>query len=295
MELKRIKGDAHYFKSPVNVGAVITEGKILLIDSGNDSDKARKLLKIMESEGLELGGIWNTHSHADHWGGNHLLQERTGCRVWSSKIEAALMNNNIMEPFYLFGAYPLEELKNKFLMAKPCVCEVMETGPSEFMGQAIEVVDLKGHSLGMIGFKTREGVFYVGDALFSTEIIDKYKLLYSADVGNHLRTLDALMDSPADFYVLSHGDVYAPEEMDSLIEENKAAIERVNDLLMEALAETRSLEDLLRLVMERLRVSMNVGQYFLNRSTISAHLSYLVREGRSQVVMEHSRMFYARK
>lgn len=295
MKLESVKGIAGYFKSPTNVGAFVKDGKILLVDSGNDTDKAKKLYKAIESEGLELEGILNTHSHADHWGGNHYLQTRTGCRIKSSKIESAIINNNIMEPFYLYGAEPLKVLRNKFLMAKPCACEEFEGDEVDFMGEKIRIVDLRGHSPGMVGFKTSDGVFFVGDALFSSSIIEKYKLLFSSNVTGHLKTLETLRKSDAEYYVMGHGEICKADGLERLIEENRKAIYRMDDILLEGMDEPASLEDLILFSMGKLGVSMNVGQYFLNRTTISAHLSHLCSEGAAEVLMDGNRLLYFKK
>ena len=295
MNIQHIKGFSHYFKSPTNVGALVDGKNVILIDSGNDTDKGKKLYKAMEADGLHLKGIWNTHSHADHWGGNHYLQGKTGCRIWSSKIEAAMINNNILEPFYLYGAEPLKVLKNKFLMAKECSCEIFDSDFVDFEGNKIEIVDLKGHSPGMLGFRTQDGVFFTGDALFSPEIIDKYKLMYSSDITCHLKTLELLEESDAEYYVLSHGEICEAAGLKDLIEKNRNAIDRVNEILIDAMTKPASLEELMLLSMEKLGVSMNIGQYFLNRTTISAHISHLCNEGYCVPAMDKNRLVYTRK
>jgi len=292
MKLQQIKGFAHYLKSPTNVGVLIDGKEAVLIDSGNDTDKAKKICKALETEGLIIKAIWNTHSHADHWGGNHYLQQKTGCQILSSKIEAAIINNNIMEPFYLYGAEPLKVLKNKFLMAKECSCGIFDSNYMDFAGGRVEIADLKGHSPGMVGFKTDEGVFFIGDALFSIETIKKYKLMYSSDITGHLKTLDFLEKSDAEYYLPSHGDVCEFDGLKELIEKNREAIIRVNQILLDSMAEPASLEGLMKSTMESLGVSMNIGQHFLNRTTISAHLSHLCNEGLSVAEMDKNRLLY---
>ena len=58
-----------------NIGLVRTgEGQAVLIDSGGDDSSGRRIRKALEAEGLTLQAIYNTHSHADHIGGNAFLQ-----------------------------------------------------------------------------------------------------------------------------------------------------------------------------------------------------------------------------
>ena len=71
-----------FIDSPTNMGVyLINDHDACLIDSGNDKDAGKKALRLLEANGLNLKMIINTHSHADHIGGNHLLEERTGCEI----------------------------------------------------------------------------------------------------------------------------------------------------------------------------------------------------------------------
>ena len=62
--------------------------------------------------------IINTHSNADHIGGNKVLAERWGCPVFGKGIEAVFTEYPLLESSFLFGAYPPKELRNKFLMGQ---------------------------------------------------------------------------------------------------------------------------------------------------------------------------------
>ena len=69
----------YYIDCPAKIGIYrMDETRVCLIDSGNDKDAGKKVLKILEANGWKLDRILNTHFHADHVGGNRLLQERTG-------------------------------------------------------------------------------------------------------------------------------------------------------------------------------------------------------------------------
>ena len=93
-----------YIKSPANVGVYrMNDEEVCLIDSGNDKDAGRKILKIITERGWRVSCIVNTHSNADHTGGNQFIQGRTGCRVLSTDVENAVSRHPMLEPTMLYG------------------------------------------------------------------------------------------------------------------------------------------------------------------------------------------------
>ena len=75
-ELIKLTDYCYYVESPAKIGIIKTgESEVCLRDSGNDKDAGKKVLKILEANGWSLRAIYNTHSNADHIGGNRFLQE----------------------------------------------------------------------------------------------------------------------------------------------------------------------------------------------------------------------------
>lgn len=102
-ELNKVNDKIYYINCPAKIGIYkISENDIYLIDSGNDSEMGRKILKIINENNWHLLGIINTHSNADHVGGNHFLQTRTNCKIISSELENAITKFPILESsFYM--------------------------------------------------------------------------------------------------------------------------------------------------------------------------------------------------
>ena len=119
MELIQVGEKTYYIKNPTNIGIYkINNNDVYLIDSGNDKDAGRKILKIIAAQGWTVKGIINTHSNADHIGGNKIISDRTGCDVFANGIEQCFTQHTLLEPSFLYGGYPFKNLRNKFLMAK---------------------------------------------------------------------------------------------------------------------------------------------------------------------------------
>ena len=170
MELKQIGEKTYYIQNPTNIGVFVVENKdVYLIDTGNDKEAGKKILKIMNEQGFNVVGIINTHSNADHIGGNKVIQDRTNCVILNNKCENAITNYPIMEPSFLYGGYPMKDLQNKFLMAKESKSEEIENN----LPEGLEYFELKGHFFDMIGIKTSDDVYFLGDSLFSEDTINE--------------------------------------------------------------------------------------------------------------------------
>lgn len=80
-ELVQVAENTYYINAPSKIGVYrVSDDDVWLIDSGNDKDAGRKIQKILDAQGWKLTAIINTHSNADHDGGNTLLQNRLNWR-----------------------------------------------------------------------------------------------------------------------------------------------------------------------------------------------------------------------
>ena len=118
-ELVQVGPRSYYINAPVKIGLYLAqENQVYLIDSGNDKDAGRKLRQLLDKQGWTLQAILNTHSNADHIGGNQYLQKQTGCKIYAPGIDCAFTRHPLLEPSFLYGGYPCKDLRHKFLMAQ---------------------------------------------------------------------------------------------------------------------------------------------------------------------------------
>ena len=108
-ELMQVAGNSYYLQSPAKIGLYkLSDTDVCLFDSGNDKAAGRKIRQLLDANGWHLKAIYNTHSHADHTGGNQYLQNQTGCRIYAPGIECDFTCHPVLEPAFLYGGYPLQ-------------------------------------------------------------------------------------------------------------------------------------------------------------------------------------------
>lgn len=287
MELIKVGERTYYIKNNTNIGVYkVDDENVYIIDSGNDKEAGRKILKLINEQGWKIEGIVSTHSNADHIGGNKYIQDRTYCYVLANKIEKSFTDYPILEPSFLYGGYPFKDLRNKFLYAKESqAIDIIHELPD-----GLEYFTLKGHFLDMIGLKTCDNVYFLADSLFSEETITKYHLFYIYDVKEYLNTLEWLKTLDGKLYIPSHCN--ATEDISSLIEINKNKVNEIIEKIYNLCETESTFEDILKRIFDIYKLTMNVNQYVLIGSTVKSYLSYLCDEGRITYEFKNNKMFW---
>lgn len=298
LTLTRLAGSTFVAKGPTNVGVyapdgLVSGGRAVLIDSGNDDDAGRRILRACEAAGLKVTHIANTHSNADHCGANAIVQARTGCRIAAPRLEAAFVENPSLEPAFLWGGFPLPPLRNKFLVAKSSRVTDLLEAPCAVPDAGIEALPLPGHYIGMVGYFTPDRVFFSADAAASPEVLKKYRYYYVYDVAAHLASLDKLAELDIDWLVPSHAE--PTTEVLPLVEANKAKILEVGERVLGFCGERITPEGLVAALAESFGLEVNHTQYALLGSTLRSYVSWLADKGLVVTRLEANRLYIERK
>ncbi len=275
MELIQVGKNTYYIKNNTNIGVYcINDHEVYLIDTGNDKDAGKKILKIIDEHGWVIKGIINTHSNADHIGGNEVIQKRSGCEVLSYGREKSFIEYPDFESTLLYGGFPFADLRNKFLMAKSSAVKDIDGN----LPEGLCYFSLKGHFVDMIGIKTSDDVYFLGDALFSLETISKYGVFFLYDVKSFLETLEFLKTLEGKLFIPSHVEALA--SLDEIILENGKKVKEISQVVCSFCESCHTFEEILAHVFEHYNLSMNMNQYVLIGSTIRSYLSYLYETGK---------------
>ncbi len=145
----------------------------------------------------------------------------------------------------------------------------------------------------MIGIKTSDDVYFLADALFSGETIEKYHLFFLYDVKEFLNTLDRLEKLEGKLFIPSHCE--ATTSIKNLIILNRNKIYEIMDKITNYCENGVTFEDILKYIFDEYNLIMNPNQYVLIGSTIKSYLSYLYDEGKIKYEFKDNKMIWKRE
>ena len=287
-ELIQISEHDYYIQSPAKIGLVkLNDTEVCLIDSGNDKDAGRKVRKLLDEHEWTLKAIYNTHSNADHIGGNKYLQGQTGCKIYAPGIECDFTRHPILEPSLLYGGYPCKDLRHKFLLAQESDAEYLT---KETLPEGFELIPLPGHFFDMAGFRTPDDTVYLADCLSSRETLDKYQIVFIYDVAAYLNTLEKVKTLKARLFVPAHAE--AAEDITELAQYNIDKVNEIADKIVSLCKEPLGFEVILQRLFTEYGLVMNFEQYVLVGSTVRSYLAWLKDTGRLNAVFEKNLLLW---
>lgn len=289
-ELIQVSDRSYYIQSPAKIGLVkLNDTNVCLIDSGNDKEAGRKVRQIIDNNNWKLIAIYNTHSNADHIGGNQYLQRQTGCKIFAPGIECDFTRHPILEPSFLYGGYPCKELRHKFLMAQESSVEYLT---KEVLPEGFEMINLPGHFFEMVGFRTPDNVIYLADCLSSRETLDKYRIGFIYDVASYIKTLEMVKTLNAKMFIPAHAQ--ATEDISELAQYNIDKVHEIAERIVEICKEPTCFEVILQRLFAEYDLIMNFEQYALVGSTVRSYLAWLKDTGRINVDFKNNMLLWKR-
>lgn len=289
-ELIQVAPRTYYIQSPAKIGVVETSnGHVVLIDSGNDKEAGRKVRQHLDRQGWTLDAIYNTHSNADHIGGNAYLAKQTGCALYAPGIEAAFTQHPILEPVLLYGGYPMKALRHKFLLAQESDAQLLTP---EHLPAGFELIPLPGHFFDMVGLRTPDDVVFLADCLSSQATLDKYQISYVYDVAAYLDTLERVKEMQAALFVPAHAE--ATDNIAPLAQYN---IDKVNEIaghILDFCAAPHTFEEVLQHLFTSYDLAITFEQYALVGSTVRNYLSWLLDSEKLSANFADNRLLWQR-
>ena len=257
-ELIQVSDRDYYIQSPAKIGLIkLNDTDVCMIDSGNDKDAGRKIRKILDANGWRLTAIYNTHSNADHIGGNQYLQKQTGCKIYAPGIDCAFTRYPVLEPSFLYGGFPVKELRHKFLMAQPSDAQELT---QDVMPDGFQVIPLPG------------------------------QFIY--DVAAYLKTLEMVKTMQAKFFIPAH--TAACEEIADLAQYNIDKVMEIAEKIVGICEEPLCFELILKRLFDDYKLDMTFEQYVLVGSTVRSYLAWLKDTGKVNSLFENNMLLWHR-
>ncbi len=287
-ELIQVGKNSYYIQSPAKIGLFkLSETDVCLIDSGSDKDAGRKVRQILDKNNWKLAAIYNTHSNADHIGGNKYLQGQTNCRIFAPGMECDFINHPILEPSFLYGGFPPKDLRHKFLLAQESNAEFLT---HDNLPEGLSIIRLPGHFFDMVGFLTTDDVIYLADCLSSKETLEKYQINFIYDVAAYIDTLNMVKGLNAAVFVPAHAE--ATDSIASLAQMNIDKVYEISDKIIELCKEPSNFETILQQLFNYYKLAMNFEQYVLVGSTVRSYLSWLRDTEYLEIIFENGQLLW---
>ena len=187
---------------PSSNSVLLHGARPVLVDPGFGAD-VPELEAWLRAEGVEpqaLSLIVNTHSHCDHAGGNHALQQRYGKTIAADPGEAALVNAR--DPDACRAQWLRQPIESYEVGRMLVDGDTVATSRTTW-----RVVATPGHTAGHLGLHSPEqGVLILGDALHDADIgwLNPYR--EGADsLERQTATIERLQRLPARIGYSGHG------------------------------------------------------------------------------------------
>ena len=289
-ELIQITERNYYIQSPAKIGLIrLNDQNVCLIDSGNDKDAGRKIRQILTANVWHLTAIYNTHSNADHIGGNKYLQSQTGCKIYAPGIDCAFTRHPLLESSFLYGGFPCKDLRHKFLMAQESDAQELT---NDALPDGFQMIPLPGHFFDMVGFRTPDDVVYLADCLSSRETLDKYQIGFIYDIAAYLKTLEMVKTLQARMFVPAHAA--ASEEIADLAQYNIDKVMEISERILNICSQPLCFESILKKLFDEYALEMTFEQYVLVGSTVRSYLAWLKDAGRLNSLFDKNMLLWQR-
>ncbi|MBE6705576.1 MAG: MBL fold metallo-hydrolase [Ruminococcaceae bacterium] len=293
-ELVKLGEKTYFVDCPTRIGIYrINDTDVCLIDSGNNPDAGKKVLKICEDMGWSITYIINTHAHADHNGGNAVIQKRTGCRILANKRDLCQINHPRLNNCCTFGARTPAELDNKFMLADESKAEQIT---SENIPHGLTFAEYPGHSFDQIAVMCDDGTLFTGDILCGAKTIEKYHIFFIRDPEEYASSAKALCECRAEVYCAAHyPPIYSNKELCELADMNLAKLQEIFGVIRGICNEPKCFEQILKETLDHYSLELSFNQYAIAGSTIRGMLSYLHDKGEIDTLFRDNYLLWQTK
>ena len=255
-----------------------------VVDPGHGRKRAKQLAKKLSQAGEVV--FFLTHHHSDHHASlaegllDTLSEQKVNSRVVATSTDAPAVRDPRLRVLATFS-YPLHPGSPTLPFRAPSVRVDAEVEPPEGLGP-LQLIPLPGHTLGQAGVIAPDGTLYAADAVFGERVLERYGTPYHLDPCTALESLSQIEKVLPRLEALqpSHGPKLPAGEAVGLLDANRAAIERMLDIVLEEASKSPlSASQAAASVSKRMGAQYEPGMLMLVEATVRGALACLHAKG----------------
>lgn len=235
---------------------LLSEKEAVLIDSGSTTIAKQninpELKRLVRKRRFQLSAIVNTHSHADHSGGDCLLKSTWHSSVLVHQSESRYVSDRIRavhehfaSHFYAPSSREMDELKRDLGPSVKVDRQLRDGSKIEFGNCTLSVLHTPGHSKGSISlYEPEERSLFLGDSIQGSGVkADFCTLPIYDDVDAYAKSLKRLRELEVSIAYLGHPFLpmnktkLRPTEHRALIDRSMKTVEQLRCAIEECVHE----------------------------------------------------------
>lgn len=300
---KKLSTSVGIIRHTTNIGFVETDKGLFIIDSGVNAQDGKMIADCAEKicPSKKIIAVINTHSHADHSGGNSYLKNNLDAQIWCTKTESSFLQNPAAVAYMYWGGNPIEEIKNDTFVNLESVFPDRYIGekPVEFSNIKFEFIPLPGHFFDQTGILVTDKddgkkTFFLGDGFFGMTLLKKFWIPFMYDQELFRKSVTEIENTYSDFYIPGHGDIYLPSNIHAIAEMNLIVTLETEFLILKLLRKKpMTSEELLKEIADYSGIKMKTGQHILIGTTLRSYLSNMEKRSLVSFEVKDNRMVWS--
>ena len=279
--------NTYYLKCYSNIGVYdLGDGTCVLIDSGDHKKSVSDLNQAITDHGWRVRALYNTHCHIDHITGNRFFRDTYGCEIYAPRVERFFVEENLIEPNYYYLGVPTNRKRNFFFREVGTKAEELT---ADVLPDGFELLHLPGHCYNMVGIKTPDDVWFLGDAVVDKSTFDSYHLPLFYDINRSIATLEMLETLPGKLFVPAH--TAATDEIAPLCRHNAEAL-RSNKAYILSLSDGHTFEEIFAAAIDGFSLTLDMDKYAKLTYTVRIYLQSLLEDGLLTAALENNKLVY---
>lgn len=286
-ELIHAAGNTYCLRCFSNIGVYhMGDGTVILIDAGDHKKSVKDLITALDERNWKVRAIYCTHSHLDHIAGNITLKEKYGCDIYASEKEDFYGKHPQIDVAQIFNAIPVKLNPASALHNPGTETKLLS---KDIMPEGFDIIDLPGHTFNMVGIKTPDDVWFLGDAVLARETFESYKIPYFFNINKSIETAEAVSQLEGKLFIPSHDKPY--EDISDLALYNANRLRELKEYIL-SICNGRSFEEILQKADEDLALNFNLEKYARVQVTVRSLLQALISDGRVSAEIQGGKLLY---